>query len=193
MKKTLITVIAFTTLSALGSFGQSLNLSSFGSSAEAFSSSGWSYNATTSVLSGSNTIDSLAYNASGGPWNLTTVGSIPSLSLQLVLASPASGSTGSFNITLEDGDGIQYVSPSWTWSEFASSVSVDKSYSSGTIPDGFDPSNVVSWNINSQSASGSVNVELSQLNVVPEPSTYALMALGGLVMFFMIRRRKAKA
>jgi hypothetical protein len=34
---------------------------------------------------------------------------------------------------------------------------------------------------------------VASLNVVPEPSTYALMALGGLVMFYMIRRRKAQA
>lgn len=30
-------------------------------------------------------------------------------------------------------------------------------------------------------------------SVVPEPSTYALMALGGLVLFFMVRRRKIQA
>jgi hypothetical protein len=29
--------------------------------------------------------------------------------------------------------------------------------------------------------------------VIPEPSTYALMALGGLVLFFIARRRKAQA
>jgi hypothetical protein len=31
------------------------------------------------------------------------------------------------------------------------------------------------------------------LNTVPEPSTYALMALGGLALFFMVRRRKVQA
>ena len=33
----------------------------------------------------------------------------------------------------------------------------------------------------------------SNVSVVPEPSTYALMALGGLVLFFMVRRRKVQA
>jgi hypothetical protein len=34
---------------------------------------------------------------------------------------------------------------------------------------------------------------IMSLQVVPEPSTYALMALGGLVLFFIARRRKAQA
>ena len=34
---------------------------------------------------------------------------------------------------------------------------------------------------------------VASLNVVPEPSTYALMALGGLALFFIARRRKLKA
>jgi hypothetical protein len=37
-----------------------------------------------------------------------------------------------------------------------------------------------------------VNYNLTNLSAVPEPSTYALMALGGLVLFFIARRRKAQ-
>jgi hypothetical protein len=37
-----------------------------------------------------------------------------------------------------------------------------------------------------------LNVSVNNLSVVPEPSTYALMALGGLVLFCIARRRKAQ-
>ena len=46
-----------------------------------------------------------------------------------------------------------------------------------------------SWDNNS---SGTVGITISAVSV-PEPSTYALMALGGLVLFFMVRRRKVQA
>jgi hypothetical protein len=39
---------------------------------------------------------------------------------------------------------------------------------------------------------GSVATAASSLAIIPEPSTYALMALGGLVLFFIARRRKAQ-
>jgi hypothetical protein len=43
--------------------------------------------------------------------------------------------------------------------------------------------------INSGSAASSL---VGSFTVIPEPSTYALMALGGLVLFFIARRRKAQ-
>ena len=42
-------------------------------------------------------------------------------------------------------------------------------------------------------AGDSINYTFHSVSVVPEPSTYALMALGGLVLFFVIRRRSAQA
>lgn len=46
---------------------------------------------------------------------------------------------------------------------------------------------IISWN-----DGGTPNVTMNSLAAVPEPSTYALMALGGLALFFVIRRRKAQ-
>jgi hypothetical protein len=41
---------------------------------------------------------------------------------------------------------------------------------------------------------GATNITLNAVSTaVPEPSTYALMAIGGLVVFFMVRRRKVQA
>jgi hypothetical protein len=37
------------------------------------------------------------------------------------------------------------------------------------------------------------NMSIQSIATVPEPSTYALMALGGLVLFFMVRRRKVQS
>jgi hypothetical protein len=37
-----------------------------------------------------------------------------------------------------------------------------------------------------------MDISFNNLNVIPEPSTYALIALGGLVLFYIARRRKAQ-
>jgi hypothetical protein len=51
-----------------------------------------------------------------------------------------------------------------------------------------NPGNIIiSWN-----DGGTPSVTMNSLAAVPEPSTYALMALGGLVLFFIARRRKAQ-
>jgi hypothetical protein len=48
-------------------------------------------------------------------------------------------------------------------------------------------------NITLNGAGGqTVSYQFQSLEVVPEPSTYALMAIGGLVLFFIARRRKAQ-
>ena len=58
----------------------------------------------------------------------------------------------------------------------------------------FDWSNVSDYAIGGGNPAGSATVRWSvdSLTAVPEPSTYALMALGGLVLLFMARRRKAQ-
>jgi hypothetical protein len=43
------------------------------------------------------------------------------------------------------------------------------------------------------SISNPSTVGATSITLVPEPSTYALMALGGLVLFFVVRRRKVQA
>jgi PEP-CTERM motif len=194
MKKTSLLILSLLSALVLSANAQSVTLSNFGSSAEGFPNApaGWNYNQTTSVLSGANSIDSLLFSVSGSPWNISTVGTNATRQIQLTISGPPTG-TGTFNFTLEDNGSRQFLSPTFDWTEFGSVNTVAKNFSAGTTPSGFNFSNITGWNMNSSSASGSINVTLSSLSVVPEPSTYALMALGGLALFFIARRRKAQA
>ncbi len=45
---------------------------------------------------------------------------------------------------------------------------------------------------NSGAGTANPNMQMLAVSTIPEPSTYALMALGGLVFFFIARRRKAQ-
>lgn len=196
MKKIVLSIVSVIAAFSLNATAQSVTLSNFLSSADAFpnSPSGWNYDQSTSVLSGSNSIDSLVYSTSGNPWNISAVGTNSTRQIQLTISGTPTG-TGTFNFTLEDNIGKQFLSPTFNWTEFATVNTVAKNFSDGTTPLGFNFANISNWNLNSSSASGSINVQLAQLSVsvVPEPSTYALMALGGLVLFFMVRRRKVQA
>jgi hypothetical protein len=194
MKKIILSIVSVIAVFSLNASAQSVTLSNFLSSAEGFPNSpaGWNYNTSTSVLSGSNTIDSLVFSTSGSPWNISAVGTNSTRQIQLTISGTPDG-TGTFNFTLEDNNSNQFLSPTFTWTEFATENTVAKNFSAGSTPEGFNFANITSWNLNSSSASGSINVQLAQLSVVPEPSTYALMALGGLVLFFMVRRHKVQA
>jgi hypothetical protein len=62
-------------------------------------------------------------------------------------------------------------------------------YDSGNTNILANPGNIIiTWQ-----AGGTPNVTMNSFAAVPEPSTYALMALGGLVLFFMVRCRKVQA
>ena len=64
----------------------------------------------------------------------------------------------------------------------------------GANPGSFDYTNVVTWNLNSGGNANTMNVALTQLRVtaVPEPSTYALLAIAAVGFFLSIRRRKVQ-
>jgi hypothetical protein len=104
----------------------------------------------------------------------------------------------------------------WVFSSTSASSSANWAIVSGTIggttlydqawlapaPSALDAAQIelgVTSNLIYASTSGSALVPNTtfdpsgaNLNLVPEPSTYALMALGGLVLFFIARRRKAQ-
>jgi hypothetical protein len=76
--------------------------------------------------------------------------------------------------------------PSWTAPTFGVSSSTSPEFTANTVVNNLTGFTGGSYSFNS----GSPEIGLQ---VVPEPSSYALMALGGLVLFFMIRRRKVQA
>ncbi|MFM8365746.1 MAG: PEP-CTERM sorting domain-containing protein, partial [Verrucomicrobiota bacterium] len=84
------------------------------------------------------------------------------------------------------------------WSSSFSNYAVLRD-SSWTVPSfSLNPSlTAITFSTNTQALVGSINAPTSagatSITLVPEPSTYALMALGGLVLFFMVRRRKVQA
>jgi hypothetical protein len=69
---------------------------------------------------------------------------------------------------------------------FNTSVSTNPTFTPGTF-DSFQLS------FNEGGTAANINATAYNLNVVPEPSTYALMALGGLALFFIARRRMVQA
>jgi hypothetical protein len=192
MKKTIIASLITVAFAANAAVASTLSLSNFGSSVS--SDGGWTYTPETSTISGVQAPAALLFpDPEPTAFSLLTVGSVEDLQLTLT-ATVNTSPSGGFTVSLEDNVGIQ-ISTNFAWSAFTIGSSTVVSVPLGANPGGFNYTNVVNWNLNSGNNGNALNVTLSNLSVtaVPEPSTYALMALGGLVVFYMIRRRKIQA
>jgi hypothetical protein len=170
-----------------------ISLTTFGSSVAEFGD--WTYTSATSTISGTaDTGDSIFPNDSPDPaWDFTSVGAPASLVLNLtgfVTQSPGGG----FSITIGDSLGNETVTL-FNWSSFGTSSSVvSVSLSTVGAPDAMDWTSINNWNLTSGSA-GDINATFTKLEValVPEPSTYALLALSGLAFGGYIIRRRRRA
>jgi hypothetical protein len=170
----------------------SINLSTFGSSVGA---NGWAWNAETSTVSGNDVGGyALAPNAFS-PVNLTLLdnygGNPANLRLELVgLVTTSPG--GAFTITLEDNLG-NLSATAFTWSSFGSSSSTVVNPVAIASP--FNWNNVGGWTLDAGGTGNPVNATFTSLNVtaVPEPSTYALLTLGGLALAGHVIRRRRRA
>lgn len=168
----------------------SINLSTFGSSVSA---DGWTWTAGTSTISGTDASGAAIAPNEFSPVNLTTLsnygGNPANLRLEItgfVTTSPG----GAFTITLEDNLARTSVTP-FTWSSFGltSSTVVNPV----TVVSPFNWNNVVGWTLDAGGTGNSVNATFTSMNVtaIPEPSTYAMLALGGLALGgYAIRRRR---
>lgn len=100
--------------------------------------------------------------------------------------------TSQFSVILfsaDQGEG-NFLSKTFA-GDFSQSGVVANNYSL-TFNSGDSFTAVAGFTFTSEGAGENMNISVNNLSVIPEPSTYALMALGGLVLFFIARRRKAQ-
>lgn len=193
MKKKYTTVLAALVLLTSLNLAQalsSINLTTFGSDVSSF---GWAWNTATSTVSGSDAEGAAIAPNDFSPVNLTLLdnyGSNPA-NLRLVLTGLVTTSPGgAFTITLEDSLSNLSATP-FTWSSYtttSSSVTVPV-----TITAGFLWNNIVGWTLDAGGTGNAVNATFTSLDAtaVPEPSTYALLAMCGLALGgYVIRRRR---
>jgi hypothetical protein len=193
MKNNILLILAGLCVLALVPTAQavsSINLSTFGSSVSA---DGWNWNSGTSSVSGSDAGGAAIAPNSFSPVDFTTLnnyaGNPANLRLELtglVTTSPG----GAFTITLEDNLGRTSATP-FTWSSFGLSSSVV--VNPVTVVSPFNWNNVSGWTLDAGGTGNPVAATFTSLQAtaVPEPSTYALFAFGGLALGgYLIRRRR---
>lgn len=189
-------LIALATVGQEVSAQSSISLSTFGSSMEG---DGWTWTSATSTISGTDTGGALLFTTASPSFdpglNFTTLdnyGGNPS-NLRLLLTGLVTTSPGgAFTISLEDNLGNISATP-FTWSSFGLTSSIVTNPVTVVTP--FNWNNVVGLTLDAGGTGNAVNATFTSLSVtaVPEPSTYALLALSGLALggYAMRRRRRA--
>ena len=176
-------------LSSLGSIGLIINTAD--STAGIYSQSGSSLQFNSALVNGDALQGALvspgnwsSYNAGNG-----TQGSSTDFSLYMALTGGTNPNMG-FNVQIWNAgfsDSLYLAGNTISASSVASYVPL--TYDSGSISVLANPSTlIISWN-----DSGTPTVTMTSLSAVPEPSTYALLAVGAVGLFLSFRRRKVQA
>jgi len=128
-------------------------------------------------------------NQFGGSWATPwTLASNSNLQLNISGTIPSPGSL--FTVTLFNADFGQNKAFEGS---FAQSGVVGNNYALSFQTETSSFTSIGGFTLTAGGSGSALNISVNNLSVVPEPSTYALMALGGLVLFFVIRRRSAQA
>ena len=182
----LLLAVLIQNASAVGS----INLTLFGSSV---AGDGWTWTAGTSTVSGTDAPGAVLYpDPSFAGADLTTLDNYSGPnSLRLTLTGfVTTAPTGAFTITLEDNVGNLSATP-FLWSSYGLSSSTVTN--PVTVASPFNWNNIAGWTLDAGGSSSAVNATFTSLNViaVPEPSTYALLAMSGAAFGgYVIRRRR---
>ena len=161
---------------------QVIVLSNFGDSAAGFGS--WTYNPTTSTLSGS---EGFGGNSLFGTPITADIGTdrYIQLSANATVVPPGAAT---FTITLGDGDSVSNSAiATFKWSDFIGGATITQPLAYTT----FNFSALSTWSLASGTTNDSLNISFTNLSAVPEPSTYLLM-LGGLSVLWFVNRRRSQ-
>lgn len=183
----ILTTVPFTQAQTLAQFG---SLSSNVFTIDETSLNGWTSSNVSQTTSGVNVngVDDIGNSWSGGwasTWNLSS-----NDNLQINITGPTFP-TSTFSVTLysaDQGEG-NFLSKTFD-GDFSQAGVVGNNYSL-TFNSGDSFTAVAGFTFTSAGTGENMNISFNNLSI-PEPSTYALMALGGLVLFYIARRRKAQ-
>jgi hypothetical protein len=157
-------------------------ITNFGNSAD--NGGGWTYTAGTSTLTGVESAGDLIFNPS--TLNIDGTDGFAISITANVTTAPNAG----FSFILQDAQG-QEATALFAWTSFIGGATIQSLILPANIQPNFDFDQIAGWNLVGNGG-GTISAVLTSasLAVIPEPSTYALLLIGGAALV-VLRRRQA--